>query len=74
MTNFAVITNVVIKTVHCILFSGFHKNTSSLVGWLVVLGLTVLSDSILVYIGPSPRKREKEKRFGWLVVLGLTAL
>ena len=26
-----------------------------LVGWLVVLGLTV-------YIGPSPREREKEKR------------
>ena len=28
--------------------------------WLVVLGLTVLSDSISVYIGPSPREREKE--------------
>ena len=30
--------------------------------WLVVLGLTALSDSISVYIGPSPREREKEKR------------
>ena len=33
-----------------------------LVGWLVVLGLTALCDSISVYIGPSPRDREKEKR------------
>ena len=32
------------------------------VGWLVVLGLTALLDSISVYIGPSPRGREKEKR------------
>ena len=32
-----------------------------LVGWLVVLGLTALSDSISVYIGPSPKKREKEE-------------
>ena len=31
-------------------------------GWLVVLGLTALWDSISVYIGPSPREREKEKR------------
>ena len=31
-------------------------------GWLVVLGLTALWDSNSVYIGPSPRKREKEKR------------
>ena len=30
-----------------------------LVGWLVVLGLTALCDSIAVYIGPSARKREK---------------
>ena len=29
--------------------------------WLVVLGLTALWDSISVYIGPSPREREKEK-------------
>ena len=33
-----------------------------LVVWLVVLGLTALSDNISVYIGPSPRVREKEKR------------
>ena len=33
-----------------------------LVGWLVVLGLMALRDSISVYIGPSPREREKEKR------------
>ena len=32
------------------------------VGWLVVLGLTALQDSISVYIGPSPREREKETR------------
>ena len=32
-----------------------------LVGWLF-LCLTVLLDSISVYIGPSPREREKEKR------------
>ena len=31
-------------------------------GWLVLLGLTTLSDSSLVYIGPSPEDREKEKR------------
>ena len=31
-----------------------------LVGWLV-LGLTALWDSISVYIGPSPKEREKEE-------------
>ena len=31
-------------------------------GWLVVLGITALSDSISVYIGPSHREREKEER------------
>ena len=31
------------------------------VGWLV-LGLTALSDSISVYIGPSPKEREREER------------
>ena len=31
-------------------------------GWLVGFGLTALLDSISVYIGPSPRKREKGKR------------
>ena len=30
-------------------------------GWLAVLGLTALRDSISVYIGPSPREREKEE-------------
>ena len=33
-----------------------------LVGWLVVLGLTALRDSISVYIGLSPKEREKETR------------
>ena len=32
------------------------------VGWLVVLGLTALRDSISVYIGPSPKEREKEEK------------
>ena len=32
------------------------------ISWLVVLGLTALRGSISVYIGPSPREREKEKR------------
>ena len=32
-----------------------------LVGWLV-LGLTALSDNISVYIGPSPKEREKERK------------
>ena len=35
---------------------------AGLVGSLVVLDLTALSDSISVYIGPSPKEREKEKR------------
>ena len=29
---------------------------------LVVFGLTALGDNISVYIGPSPKEREKEKR------------
>ena len=29
--------------------------------WLVVLGLKALWDSISVYIGPSPRERERKK-------------
>ena len=33
-----------------------------IVGWLVVLGLAALLDSISVYIRPSPREREKEER------------
>ena len=32
------------------------------VGWLDVLGLTALKDSISVYIGPSAKGREKEER------------
>ena len=32
------------------------------VGWLVVSGLAALSGSISVYIGPSPKEREKEER------------
>ena len=35
--------------------------SSQLVGWLI-LGLTALWDSISVYIGPSPKEREKEER------------
>ena len=38
----------------------FHKQ--NLVGWLVALCLTTLSDSISDYIRPSPKEREKEKR------------
>ena len=30
--------------------------------WLVVLGLTALSDSMSVYIEPSSKEREKEER------------
>ena len=56
-------------------FSKFAQNAHPPVqsfSWLDVLGLTALWDSISVYIGPSPKEREKD--FGWLVVLGLTAL
>ena len=38
------------------------KEQGRMVGWLVVLGLTALWDSISVYIGPSPKEREKEER------------
>ena len=31
-------------------------------GWLFVLRLTALWDSISVYVGPSPKEREKEER------------
>ena len=34
------------------------------VGWLVVLGLTALRDSISIYIEPSPKERENEERTG----------
>ena len=33
-----------------------------LVGWLVVLGLTALLDSISVYIEPSAKERETEEK------------
>ena len=33
-----------------------------MVSWLVGLGLTALLDSISVYIGSSPRERQKEER------------
>ena len=32
------------------------------VGWLVVWGLTALSDNISVYIRPSPKEREKKEK------------
>ena len=39
------------------LLTGFDST-----GWLVVLDLTALRDSLLVYIGPSPREWEKEEK------------
>ena len=39
----------------------FLASLKAKVGWLF-LGLTALRDSISVYIEPSPREREKEKR------------
>ena len=36
-----------------------------MIGWLVVLGLTTLWDSISVYIMLSPKEREKEERKDW---------
>ena len=44
---------------------GYLETELNLTGWLVgwlVLGSTALSDSISVYIRPSPKEREKEKR------------
>ena len=44
-------------------FLSHFQITSRLeVGWLFVLGLTAPRESISVYIGPSPREREKERR------------
>ena len=50
--------------IHIIWFIAYINPNYSvkLVGWLAVLGLTALRDSISVYIGPSPREREKETR------------
>ena len=45
----------------CVKVAGMKCGWSELVGWLV-LGLTALSDSISVYIGPSPKEREREER------------
>ena len=41
--------------------SDCYSGIAKLVGWLI-LGLTGFSDSISVYIGPSPKEREKEER------------
>ena len=38
------------------------KVHDDLCGWLVVLGLTALSDNISVYIGPSPKDGEREEK------------
>ena len=38
-----------------------RQNKKTVKGKLVVLGLTSLSDSISVFIEPSPRKKEKEE-------------
>ena len=40
----------------------FLPFTLILVGWLVVLGLTTLWDSISVYIGPPPKERGRKRR------------
>ena len=37
------------------------QRPSKVTDWFVVLGLTALCDIFIVYIGPFPRKREKEK-------------
>ena len=41
----------------------FISDKMKMVGWLVVLGLTALSDRtmISVYIEPSPREKERER-------------
>ena len=42
----------------------YSRNKGILVrfSWLVGLGLTALRDNISVYIGPSPKEREKEAK------------
>ena len=52
--------NVGIKIKMKLLFVSRLVLSGWLVGWLVVLSLTALLDSISVYIGPSPIEREKE--------------
>ena len=39
----------------------FGKVVLAICETLVILGFTALLDSISVYIGPSPKEREKEK-------------
>ena len=39
---------------------------SAFIDWLAVLGLTVLLDNYSVYIGPSPREREKEEKKAYI--------
>ena len=56
--NMNVMVIVVCTTSDCALY--LHQVL--LVGWLVVLGLTALLDSISVYIGPSLRERGKEEK------------
>ena len=46
-----------LRSSRCIMPTAFHFD-----GWLVVWGLTALSNSISVCVGPSPREREKEER------------
>ena len=46
----------------CNFFNTLSVKCNDVVGWLVVLGLMACLDSISVYIGPSPREREKEER------------
>ena len=50
-----------VVTVTCISwFSDFASYLEDF--WLVVFGLTALSDNISVYIRPSPKEREKEEK------------
>ena len=44
---------------HQSLVYGRRYRENIVVGWLVVLCLTALSDSFSVYIGPSPKERER---------------
>ena len=49
-------------TRNCTAMHHFRKWLNIKFGWLVVLGLAALWDSISVYIGPSPTEREKKDR------------
>ena len=44
------------------LYAWSARKYAHTVGWLVVLGLTALRDTISVYIGPSPGEREGRKK------------